>query len=108
MFSDELFLIKQVFTSDEIGNQISKDEENKVFCNVKSVARDEFYNASLAGLKPSVVFIIHNYEYNDEKIIKYNNKKYYVIRTYRANSEYIELTCKEGAGVEWHKRSRID
>lgn len=66
-----------------------------IFCNVKSVSKNEFYNAATAGLKPSLVFIVHSYEYDNEEKVEFEGVKYNVIRTYVVNSEEIELTCEK-------------
>ena len=98
MWNDELILKSITYTEDEIGNQIPIESSNTVFCDVKSISRSEFYNASVAGLKPSLTFIIKLYEYSEETMLEYNSKQYKVIRNYRKNSEEIELTCEEVAG----------
>lgn len=95
LFSHDLVLIKTVFTSDDIGNQIATEERTEVFCNVKSITRTEFYNAATTDLKPSIVFVVHLYEYNDEEVVEYNSVKYRVIRTYMTNTEEIELICEK-------------
>jgi len=95
MWRDELILIKESFTLDSIGNQIPVEIENPVFCDVKSISRSEFYNAATTGLKPSIVFIIHCYEYDDEEKIKFEDKKYKIIRTYLKSVDEIELTCEK-------------
>ena len=95
-YDHELVLIKQDFTFDEIGNQIPIETRKTVLCNVKSVGRNEFYGAATSGLKPEVVFIIHGYEYNGEREVEFEGKKYHVIRTYSTDFEEIELTCERG------------
>ena len=100
MWGNELTLIQEPITTyDDIGNPIiSAPVESIVFCEVNSISRNEFYNASVAGLKPSIVFTIHPYEYNDEEKIKFEDKSYKVIRTYLKNTEEIELTCEKVTG----------
>lgn len=94
-YDNELVLISETITEDEIGNQIPTETRKNVLCNVKSVGRNEFYSASTAGLKPSLVFVIHSYEYSDEKKVEYDGTKYNVIRTYSTNFEEVELTCEK-------------
>lgn len=98
MWCNELTLISETYTEDEIGNQIVTEVENTVFCEVKSISRSEFYNAATTGLKPSIVFVIHDFEYNGEELIKFENKKYKVIRTYLKSVDEIELTCEKVLG----------
>ena len=98
MWTDELTLKSITYTEDEIGNQIPVEIDNTVFCEVNSIGRSEFYKASLAGLKPSLIFVIKLYEYNNETKLEYENKNYNIIRTYKKNFEELELTCEKVAG----------
>lgn len=95
LFSNELILINNVFSFDDIGNQISEEERIEVFCNVKSITRAEFYNAATTDLKPSITFVVHLFEYNNEEKVEYEGVQYRVIRTYIANTEEIELICEK-------------
>lgn len=97
-YDHELILINQSYSLDEMGNQIPGAEvETRVLCNVKSVSRAEFYNAAVSGLRPELIFVVHGYEYNGERIVKFEGVRYRVIRTYMANFEEVELTCEKVA-----------
>lgn len=98
MWQYELTLIKEDFVFDSLGNQIPSEVRNDVFCDVKSISRNEFYNAATNGLKPSLVFIIHNFEYNDETKVEFEEDTYRVIRTYMKSIDEIELTCEKVLG----------
>lgn len=94
-YDHELTLIRQEIVKDDIGNQIPKEIETTVLCGLKSVGRNEFYSAAVTGLKPELIFVIHGYEYNGEKIVKFEGKRYRVIRTYMTDFEEIELICEK-------------
>ncbi|MGF9909406.1 phage head closure protein [Brevibacillus porteri] len=80
---------------DEIGNEIQTDPiETTILCGLKSVGRSEFYNAAAAGLRPEIVFVIHAYEYNDERLVVFEGARYRVIRTYATGFEELELTVE--------------
>lgn len=96
-YDHELTLVKQTFVSNEIGNQIPVETEITVLCGIKSVARNEFYSAATTGIKPSIVFIIHGYEYNGQQIVEFEGVRYRVIRTYATSFEELELTCERVA-----------
>lgn len=98
MWQHELTLIKEDHKEDEIGNQIPDEIKTTVFCSIKSVSRNEFYNAANTGLKPSLVFIVHSYEYENEEKVEFEGNKYKVIRTYLKNTDEIELTCERVIG----------
>ena len=68
VWKDELVLIKETPVFDEVGNQVMQETLTTVFCEVKSVSRSEFYNASSVGLKPTLVFKVHLFEYENEEL----------------------------------------
>lgn len=66
-----------------------------VFAEIRSIGMQETYVAHSAGIEPSIVFVLADYmEYNNEKIVEWDSKRYRVIRTYVSNMS-IELTCEE-------------
>lgn len=65
------------------------------FAVIKSVGYNEFYAAKSAGVNPSIIFVLSDYaDYDGQKIIEHNNKRYRVVRTYCVNQR-IEITCEE-------------
>lgn len=69
--------------------------KRKVFCEVKSVSRNEFYRAMENGISPTYVFQLADYaEYKGEKIAEYNGQRYRVVRTY-CDRQRIEITVEE-------------
>ena len=94
----ELILIDYEIDYDEIGQEIKKPVEKKILCAIKSVSRNEFYAAAQAGLRPSITFVIHGYEYNGEKEVEFEGQKYKVIRTYMKDFEEMELVCEKVIG----------
>lgn len=102
-YDNELTLISEILQEDEIGNQIATEIKTNIFCNFKSIGRTEFYNAASNRLKPSLIFIIHAYEYNGEKYVEFSEdlspkEKYKVIKTYKIGIEELELTCEKVLG----------
>lgn len=96
-YDHELTLINQTVVEDEIGNQVPVETETVILCGLKSVARNEYYSAATAGLRPEIVFIIHPYEYNGEQKVIYEGIRYSVVRSYSVNMEELELTCERMA-----------
>lgn len=90
-----LTLIKYTFKTDKLMNQIPEEVKTDLYCDLKSVGRNEYYNAASQGLKPEIIFVIHNYEYNGEREILFEKNRYKVIRTYSKDFEEIELTCEK-------------
>ena len=94
-YDHELILIGHIYEEDEWGNQVAVETRTPIFCQLKSVSRQEFYAAAQSGLKPEIVFVVHAYEYNGERKVEFDGKKYSVVRTYRADFEEMELVCEE-------------
>ncbi|TCN00858.1 SPP1 family predicted phage head-tail adaptor [Paenibacillus sp. BK033] len=94
----ELTLIGETISDDNIGNQIAAETPTVILCGLKSVARNEFYNAAANGLRPERVFVIHNYEYSAEQLVEFEGERYKVIRSYAVGSEELELTCEKVLG----------
>lgn len=66
----------------------------EVFAEIRSVGYNEFYAAKSAGIEPSIVFVLQDYmEYDGEKIVLFDSKRFRVVRTY-TNGQTIELTCE--------------
>lgn len=99
MYKDVAYLISTVKGQDDDGFPVDgKPNENMVFVNELSVRSSEFYQASAQGYKPEIQLSVRIIEYNDEVKVKFNDKLYEVIRTYK-KGENIELTCQRWGGV---------
>lgn len=93
-YDHELTLLQKDYKEDEIGNQIGIETSINILCGITSIGRNEFYNAATNGLKLEMTFIVHEFEYNGENEIEYENNRYKVVRTYKKNNEEIELICE--------------
>lgn len=92
-WSDVISLISETYTENDIGDFIPVETYTEVFASKKSIRQSEFYQAQAAGLKPSIAFDVRSVEYNDEKLLEYDGKKYGIMRAYD-RSEFIELICE--------------
>lgn len=71
------------------------ETSRQVYCSVRSVGMTEAYTAMSNGLHPEFVFLLSDYgDYQGEKILEYNGKRYRIVRTYRQN-QGVELTAEE-------------
>lgn len=69
--------------------------ERIVYCTVRSVGMTEFYRAHEQGLEPSIVFVLTDAaDYEGERLIRWGDVYYKVIRTY-VDGLAIEITCEE-------------
>ena len=96
--SDVLTLISETFTADDYGNQVATETENEVFCEVYSPSQNEFFSAGREGHRPSFRFDVFFGDYNDEQLVEYDGKRYYIYRTYRRD-DTMELYAEMRVGV---------
>ncbi|HZK24526.1 MAG TPA: phage head closure protein [Oscillospiraceae bacterium] len=105
-YDHELVLIAWGVEEDEIGQQIPVKTRTQILCKVKSIGRSEFYDAAMTGLKPEIVFVIHEAEYGEEREVEFEEQKYKVLRTYKGGMtshgsklafDEMELTCERMA-----------
>ena len=66
-----------------------------VYAEIRSVSRSEYYTALNAGVQPSIVFkLALDADYQDEKFLRFQGKRYRVVRTYLTNDGGIEITAE--------------
>ncbi len=95
MRQDVLTLISETPAAHGIFNTPT-EETRDVFCSVLSVGYNEYYKALEQDLHPVFVFVLADYaEYQGEKICKYHDVRYRVVRTYITPQQTIELTVEE-------------
>lgn len=97
--SNIINLIKETHTRDAIGQYVPAETSRQVFCDVRSITRDEWFNAGREGLKPSLMFILFEPDYQGEKIVEFDGKRYGVYRTYRGRNERMELYVEDKGGL---------
>lgn len=69
--------------------------ERKVYCVVKSVTRNEAYEALSHGLHLSWVLVLSHYaEYKDELTCRFEGTLYNIVRTYVRDDNAIELVLE--------------
>lgn len=91
---DAIELISITYGQNEIGDITELKTYTEIFGKEKSIKQSEFYQAQASGFKPELKFEINSFEYNDEKYVRYNNKEYRVIRTYKVSLDKIEITLE--------------
>lgn len=100
-YKEIIYLEELTAGEDEIGNNISSlTSSNKCYAKVQSVRTNEFYSAVEAGLTLSIEFVIKKLNYNGEHYVKWNNERYYVIRTIDPKNKFdIVLVCSKKMGI---------
>ena len=96
----ELTLINLEYGENGMGDALEIETEEVVLCDVLSVTRSEHYQAQAHGLKPEIVFRLNQYEYNNQKKVKFEGTYYKIDRTFIPKKskkiedfEKIELIC---------------
>ena len=100
--SEVMYLVSAEKYQDDNGIWQTRETKRKVYVNVKSTSATEFHDAGRNGLNPDLVFTLFMYDYHDEIIIEYKNKRYSVYRTYiiqNHGNDFIELHTERQGGV---------
>lgn len=96
MGDSEIILLTSLgFEVDEKGFEIEVFENTHILANEKSVRGNEFYEAQRKGIKLAEMFIVKPYEYDNQEYLLFEDKKYKVERTYKKNTEELELICSK-------------
>ena len=104
-FDHELTLLDFTTTKNEYGDTVTELVETIVLCDLESVTRSEHYAAAQSGLRPEFVFIVNKHDYSGQKEVKFEGKRYNVLRTYAPKKQKdiglfdtIELICQGVSG----------
>lgn len=89
-FKDIGYLCKEKRTLDKKRRPKISYEDEKIYCNVKSIGLTEFYQAQSVGLKPEIKIEARLVNIDGATHFKYNNKLYKILRTNK-KEDYIEL-----------------
>lgn len=100
MIDTTIKLIAESITKNAYGAPISTETERKIYCQCRSVGRADFYDGMQAGLDQSYVFVTNPVNYQGEKLLEYNGKRYAVTRTYQASLDELEIYAGVKVGVE--------
>lgn len=100
-YSEIIYLYSEIIGQDEVGNDISTlSEPIKCYAKKQSVRTNEFYNATMNGLTPSMELVIKRLNYSGETLVEWNNTLYEVIRTIDPKNKYdIVLVCSKKIGI---------
>ena len=96
--TDVITLVTQTITTDKYGNEVAKETEKTVFCEVDFISQTEFYAAANTELNPEYKFTIFFGDYEGEEVVVFNGARYSVYRTYRTGDN-LELYAERKIGV---------
>ena len=103
MRTDTVSLIKVTYPAgqrDASGNQLEVESNpRELYCEYESVIQSEFFSAAQQGMKSEYKLKVSEFDYEDETIAVFKNKRYSIYRTYLGKDEKIELYLCIQAGV---------
>lgn len=97
--SSVAYLINSTTTQDSYGVWREILTKRRVFCNVSSVTRAEFFEAGRNGFNPQYQLTMLKWDYQGESAIEYNGEVYAIYRTYERRNDEIELYCERKGGT---------
>ena len=95
-----IYLIENQPYQDNLGIWQDNETERKVFAEVTSVSQSEWFEGGRNGLNPQLRFRVFRYDYNGEKVLKYDDVYYTIYRTYVGRDELIDLYTEFKKGNE--------
>jgi SPP1 family predicted phage head-tail adaptor len=101
MYNEVIYLLTTKYTTNDVGDSIEVPETSMRLARLKSIGQAEFYQAQAQGLKPEIKFVLADYlDYNNQEEIIYNGFRYKVLRTYRTETNEIEIVCYGSVRME--------
>lgn len=98
--ADVITLIPVTYAKNAAGVMKSTEgTPREVLCTVESVSRAEFFEGGRNGLNPEYVFKVFFADYEDERIVEYNGKRYGIYRTYYGKNDTVELYAERKGGT---------
>lgn len=94
------YLIGKTVTKNSHMQEIELDTRTEIMARKESVSAAEFYRGGEAGLKPEFRLTTAIIDYNGEREVELNGKRYGIYRTYEVDKDYIELYCERKGGVQ--------
>ena len=97
--SDIAYLVTVTRAQDDYGVFRETEKRRRVFVQVDSVTRSEFFEGGRNGLNPEFRFTMFFADYQDEEVLIYKDRAYAIYRTYIGKNDTIELYCERKGGT---------
>jgi hypothetical protein len=94
------YLIGKTITMNQLKQEVEVETRTEIYARKESISQSEFYKGGEAGLKPDFRLITAIIDYNGEREVELDSKKYGIYRTYERDQDYIELYCERKGGVQ--------
>lgn len=77
------------------------EEERTILARMDDVNRTEFFSAGQAGMSPEFRFLVNPIEYEGERVLAWNGKRYAIYRSYHVpGTDDLELYTQREVGVQ--------
>lgn len=93
---DVCFLIST--SKSTLAGKHDNDDVYQCFCSKLSISRQEFFNAGQLGFKPQILIVVNSDEYDGQKTIEYDKKRYAIYKCFQRSDGYTELYCEIRGG----------
>lgn len=92
VFDNIAYLIAQNYTENAIGDPIPTETKRLVYVGVKSIGLKRKIDAMATGLNIEFKLVLSDLvEYQGEKLVEYEGKRYNIKHTYVADDRSVEL-----------------
>lgn len=95
----EIKLIKTVETLDDLNQPTTTETPKEIVAELRSISQSEYFQGRQGGIVPDLSFLVSVFDYEGERIVEYNGKRYAVYRTYESNDNYVELYTQVEGGI---------
>lgn len=79
----------------ENGVPVVEEMKREIFATVRSVTRSEFWEAHRNGIELSIAFEVFKEDYQKERVIEYDEKRYRVEHIRQLSADRLELNCSD-------------
>ena len=103
MVDTEITLIKPAARKQDAKGvwRTTTETERTILARMDDVSRSEFFGAGQAGFSPEFRFLVNPIEYEGEKVLAWNGKRYAIYRTYHVSgTDDLELYAQREVGVQ--------
>lgn len=94
----ELIPVEETTERGNIRRNPLYDKAREVYARMLSVGEREFYDSVQAGFELELKLEVWAWEYEGEKIVRYDGVEYSVVRVYRNKQRMAELSCEKIKG----------
>lgn len=106
MYDNELKFVNRTPTGrDARGQVIYTEEIRAALCEVVPISRDEYFRGAEVGINAEFMFKVNPCEYDREKVIEFEGRRYSIYRTYQTSPDELEMYAEFVPGLNGGARN---